>query len=409
MKKFLSLSILLLFVFTAVCLSTPAALGASGSEADDRQLLVVSDMGVHSTHPAGSLPAIRDAILAEADMIRLALQKTADGVFVLSEHTDLSIMCDTDNTPIAQKDWSEIQNLRLRERTGGNTPLTEEPLMNLTAVINTFGDRTTFLLDAPWEERDALYQAVQETEHPESCVFVLRTSAKKAVEWKNSLHTDIQFMVYEKTNIVFTAISAAKTLANEENGYLWLATSNHYGMIFNDIVTRRFSSLRGVMLQFTDPLECGKRQDTASYWEDVVARGYNVICTDDVGGCRDFVSNSNTARQELTDLLRDIDANWTLPDFSGTAFSDYRFRYNNAYAQAKKLSLQAFSGFDACKSAAYDLRTVTQEIDENYAALASGSAGRTITPARIGIASAAAAVFIGFEWFIHKHRGKRKN
>ena len=167
--------------------------------------------------------------------------------------------------------------------------------------------------------------------------------------------------------------------------------------------------LRGVMLQFTDPLECGKRQDTASYWEDVVARGYNMICTDDVGGCRDFVSKSNTARQELTDLLRDIDANWTLPDFSGTAFSDYRFRYNNAYAQAKKLSLQAFSGFDACKSAAYDLRTVTREIDENYAALASGSAGRTITPARIGIASAAAAVFIGFEWFIHKHRGKRKN
>ena len=403
MKKFLSLSILLLFVFTTVCLSTPAALGASEGEADDRQLLVVSDMGVHSTHPAGSLPAIRDAILAEADMIRLALQKTQDGVFVVSEQEDLSTMCDTDNTPIAQKDWSEIQNLRLRERTGGNTPLTEEPLMNLTAVINTFGDRTTFLLDAPWEERDALYQAVQETEHPESCVFVLRTSAKKAVEWKNALDADIQFMVYEKTNIVFTAISAAKTL------YLWLATSNHYGMIFNDIVTRRFSSLRGVMLQFTDPLECGKRQDTASYWEDVVARGYNMICTDDVGGCRDFVSNSNTARQELTDLLRDIDANWTLPDFSGTAFSDYRFRYNNAYAQAKKLSLQAFSGFDACKSAAYDLRTVTQEIDENYAALASGSAGRTITPARIGIASAAAAVFIGFEWFIHKHRGKRKN
>ena len=62
-------------------------------------------------------------------------------------------------------------------------------------------------------------------------------------EWKNALDTDIQFMVYEKTNIVFTAISAAKTLANEENGYLWLATSNHYGMIFNDIVTRRFSSL----------------------------------------------------------------------------------------------------------------------------------------------------------------------
>ena len=409
MKKVLSLLIPVLVLLAGICGTMPTALGADETVPDERQMLVVSDMGIHTSHPAGSLPAIRDAILAGADMIRLALQKTADGVFVLSEHTDLSIMCDTDATPVSQKNWSDIQTLRLREKTGGNTPLTEETLMNLTAVINTFGDRTTFLLDAPWEERDALYQAVQETEHPESCVFVLRTSAKKAVEWKNALDTDIQFMVYEKTNIVFTAISAAKMLVNEENGYLWLATSNHYGMIFNDIVTRRFSSLRGVMLQFTDPLECGKRQDTASYWEDVVARGYNMICTDDVGGCRDFVSNSNTARQELTDLLRDIDANWTLPDFSGTAFSDYRFRYNNAYAQAKKLSLQAFSGFDACKSAAYDLRTVTREIDENYAALASGSAGRTITPARIGIASAAAAVFIGFEWFIHKHRGKKKN
>lgn len=375
---------------------------------DTRPLAAISDMGEHLDNPANSLPAIRDAMLAGAEMIRIPLQKTKDGVFILSEFPNLSIACDTDDTPISEKNWADISSLTLRNGTGGSTTMTDLTIVDLDTALGMYGRRVVFLLDTDWENRDALYQKVLAQDLIDRCVFVCRTSAKKALTWRDSVDQNMKIMVYEKTNVIFTARAAVRAVSEADNAYLWLATSNPYGMIFQSSTTVGFADLDGVMIQCTDPNECGQRTDTPLYWEDLAARGYNLLMTDDIAGLKEYIKQSNQAREELRDALQEIKASWVLPDYPGFAFADYRFRYENALTAAEDAANRESSGFGQCRSALYDLRKSIEQINENDPAFRSGDAGVTITPGRIITVVIGIAAFVALELFIHKHRGKAR-
>ena len=388
--------------------TTIAAGQTDAEKTDNRPLGAVSDMGEHQNNPANSLPAIRDAMLSGAEMIRIPLQQTADGVFVLSAFEDLSIISNTDDAPISEKNWADIQQLRLREGTGGSTLLSDQTLVDLDTALSRYGHRVTFLLDADWEYRDALAQKIIEHELIDRCILVCRAPAKKALAWRDSLEQNLTIMVYEKTNVVFTAQAAVRTVAEAENAYLWLASSNPYGMIFQSYVTEDFAALDGVMVQCTNPNECGQRTDTDLYWEDLASRGYNLIMTDDVRGLNDFIERSDHAREELREVLAETERDWVLPDYSGLAFADYRFRYENALTAAQKAANRESSGFGQCRAAMYDLTQSIEQIVVNDPAFRSGKAGVTVTPGRIAAVVIGAAAFIILEVFIHKHREKKR-
>ena len=405
MKRYVNI---LIAAILALCLlPLPLAAAANNGETDPRQMVVISDRGEHHSLPENSLSAILAAVDAGADMIRISVKETADGYFVLSEDATLARMCGSGDTPISDMTLEDISALKLRAATGGHTKPTEEAPAEMLTVLSE-ADDTVFLIDFEWESRDQVYSQIDEAGKTANCVFVCRTSAKKAVEWRNSLETPVKIMVCKKTNIIFSALSAIRALRDEDNAYLWLATSNPYGVIFKTAVTGPAAALDGLAVSLADETLSGKRADTDNYREDVVSRGYNMILTGDTAGLAAYKQASAEAQRDMTELLK-IEQTRVLPVFKGGAASDYLFAYNNALREALRLSQKGFAGQRECQDAAYALQHAANAIDEDYDALMQGKAGLTITPGRIVTAVIAAAAFIAFECFIHKYRRKNKD
>lgn len=391
-------------IFSAFALNASAE---SKNSVNTKEITAISDMGEHSVYPENSEKAIEEAIKQNADMIRIPLKKTADGKFILSEDNDLSRMCNTDKTPVNELDYNTVKTLKLRGSSGGNTSETEETVSELCDILNKFKDKTVFLLDINWEERDSVYNAVQNTGALNKCIFACRTNAKQALSWKSEKNTDIKIMVYLKTNIIFKALSAAKAVKYDSNAFLWLATTNQHGVIFNKTVTNTFKDISGVCFCLTNTETNSKRPDTINFWDDLVSRNYNMIITDNLSELTKYRNFSKESRQKLSDYFNKVNNEWQLPNLKGKVFSEYKFEYNNAYSEAERLCSKSFAGAAECDNALYGLKSSIDRINENYESLSRSDSGLKITPARIITAIIAVPAFIAVEYFFHKHRGKK--
>lgn len=395
MNRFFLLSISLLLFFSLLPLQTMAA-----EKEEEKELIIISDMGDTHNLPENSLSALKKAA-ETADFLHIPLQKTADGYLILSKDPNLKRVCQTDAVPISEMKLDEIQKLSLFTAKGGKMEKTDERPLTLTEAFAAI--EKPFLLDFDWEIRDDVYRAAAESGRLSDSVFVCRDGAKKALAWRDSQEKSPGIMVYQKTNIVFTALSAAKALQGQPNAYLWLATSNPYGVIFSELVTEAGGKTAGLCLCLTDENLCGKRADTDNYREDAAARGYNMLMTADSKGLSAYREESVQARQSL-DLLLKEEKNRDLPEFKGRNAKDFRFAYTNALQEAEKLSQKGFAGMRECQDAEEALRRAAKAIDENYDLLSQGKAGATITPARITICVLAVIGFIAAEGFFYQHR-----
>ncbi|MBR1811921.1 MAG: glycerophosphodiester phosphodiesterase family protein [Clostridia bacterium] len=381
---------------------------AEGEEtADTRSLIIISDMGIHDTYPENSQPALQAAIHAGADMLRLPIRKTADGVLILAEDDDLSRICDTDHTPINALSYADIQQLRVKEGAGGNTAETEYTVPLLTDTLETFGERTLYLLDFDFAIRDDVYQAVRETGLLGKCLFVLRASADKALAWKNSFGNSLlNIVVYQKTNVIFKALSTEKKLLKDNGAYVWFAASNPYGVVFGKTVAKRFSALSGAMARISRKDLSGKRLDTPDYWENLVQAGYNMFITDDVARLAEYREQSLLARRDLLVTMAYVADSFTLPEFKSSTFRKLKFAYTNADTQAQRLANKAFAGKNECEDARYNLKAAVNDIRANYAALEAGKADFSVTPGKIITAVLTVGLFVLLQVFILKKRKK---
>lgn len=372
---------------------------------DTRTLCPISDMGDRTVYPENSLPALLSAEKAGAELIRIPLQKTADGAYILSKDETLERMCGADSRPIAEMTLAEIAALRLHAATGGDTARTEEAPVPLDTALREV--KTPLLLDFDWAERDGVYRAAENAGRLETVVFVCRTGAKEALAWRDAQTVPVKIMVYKKTNIIFSALSAARALRDQEGAYLWLATANPYGVIFSSAVTNAAAQTDGLALCLTDGALCGGRTDTDSYRDDAVSRGYNMLMTADMTSLSAYQHAGEQARDALSALLAEENTR-VLPDFKGSGASEYRFAYQNALIEARRLSLKAFAGEQECRDAENALRTAAAAIDENYRSLTEGTAGQTLTPGRLLVVLIAVPVFVALELFFYKYREKKK-
>lgn len=401
--KSISAVLIITFIITALYIPCNAA-----DEKDGKKMIIISNMGEHDSFAENSQTAIEAAIKKNADMIKIPVKRTADGIFILSADNTLSRMCGTDDTPIEKLKYDDIKNLKLSAATGGRKDKTDDTVASLREILSLYSGRTDFLIDCEPNDLEAAYTTAKDENCADKCIFVCRMSAKDAIQRRDSIDPSMKIMVYVKTNVIFTALHAAKLIGSNENAYLWLATSNQHGMIFNTAVTKKLAELNGVAICMTDRNLSGKRDDTLPYWEDLVSRNYNMFITDNISGLNEYKTESEAARTKLIEYLGTTAKQWELPTFNNKIFKEYKFEYTNALKKAETLCGKSFAGKSECENAYYNLKKSMEAIDVNYQSLSQGATEKTFTPGRIVTAVIAVPVFICIEIFFHKHRNKCK-
>ncbi len=405
MRKIIQLPVALLAV-AAILFGFPASAAyAEDGDADGRALQIVSDMGDHERFPENSVPAIRSAVEQGADMVRLPVQKTADGVLVLSEDPDLSRLCGVDETPIARLESARVLSLPMRVFYGGSVQTTDQTVPSLADVLKTFAGQTKFMLDFDFSIRDDVYAAVKNAGMTKDCSFVLRAGAKKAAAWKNTLDAPVKYWIYRKTNIIFSALSALKTAEEDSDGSVFFATSNAYGVIFGGSVGKRLSKTSGAAVRISEKELAGKRLDTADYWDNLIETGYNVLITDRVAALAEYRDESVRARTALSEYTQTVKSTFQPEDLRSPAYRKMRFAYSNAMNDALRLSAKTFAGKAECENAKFALSHAVDEIEMNHEKILSGEADLRLTPGRILTAILTVAAFAALEIFIAKKRG----
>lgn len=251
-------------------------------------LLVVSKYGDTANYPEQSAEGILAAAEAGADMIYVTVRKTSDGYFVLMAEDALQRMCVDSLGNTAEKNLSdigyhELSTYHLRAGKGGlHEKITASTVPTLLETAQKLSGKALLLMDGVWTFRDEIYTQLSENNLLGSVVFVAEGDKKEVKNWLSSKQTMPLVISRYDGNIIFSAKSVvSKTLEGGAVG-TWLSSGNPYGMVYGESVLSEFAGAGRAVIDMTNPALCGKRADNPIGWNDVTARGYSVLITDNI-------------------------------------------------------------------------------------------------------------------------------
>lgn len=256
-----------------------------------------------------SKEAIESAFELGADCVSISVKKTADGKFVLTKDDDLGKLY----TPykgklISEMTYDQVMSVRVTDTLGALTGDTLSSLDDAVDVAVRFN--SILILDDCWDCRNELYSYLVDANALQ--YVYLRTDASKGDINEFINNTSGMFRIIGKYhgNIIFNAKSYVKKLSDCKCSAVQLATSNPYGVIFHQTMLSAFSKnshKTRAMISTYDPDMCGQRTDTESTWDDLIARGYSVIETNDIASLTAYISRIATAREELKAMTSQLD------------------------------------------------------------------------------------------------------
>lgn len=272
-------------------------------------LIAVSKYGDTQNYPEQSLEGLLAACDAGADMVYTFVRKTADGQIVLMADENLSRMCvdalgNTADKNVSELGYHELSTYHLRNSTGSlHEKITEYTVPTLVDAAKALSGKALLLVSGGWEFRDEIYDALT-AENLLSSVVLLADSDKKEVKnWISEKPTMPLVLSYYHGNVVFRAKSvASKTMSGGAVGTL-LATSNPYGELFKKSVMKEFPGKGRAAIDMTDPALCGKREDNSIGWNDVTARGYSIIITNNITELCEYRDRVNLQKERLSAAL----------------------------------------------------------------------------------------------------------
>ena len=406
MKKIIFKLFPVLLILSVLLPAVPAAHAEAG-KTDGRSLRIVSDMGAHDEFPENSVEAVLLAAEQGADEVRLPVKLTADGEAILCEDDNLERICGTEPVPVSSLTADEVAQLRVRKGSGGAAEFTEGRVPLLSEVLKAAKGKIRCLLDFDFAIRDRVYNTVKEAGALGDCDLVLRASAKKAQSWAAGLEQAPTYLIYRKTNVIFTALSVLS--AAEKNGCgVFLASSNPYGVIYGSALGKRLPGAACAAVRISRKELSGKRADTPDYWENLIDAGYNMLITDDAALMAQYREQSLDALRELREYTGRIEADFRLEDLRSPSYRKMKFAFGNAMSEAQRLCGKAFAGRNECENALYALKNAVNDIESNHERILNGEADLRLTPGRIVTAVLTVAAFAALEIFIAKKRGAAK-
>lgn len=383
--------------------------------------MIVSDRGDTTTAPENSLMSIHNAEKAGADIIKIDVRTTADGVLILMADETVVRTCNGygENTIVSEMTYNEIKQLNLLGGKGGysaeNTTLTvptleevfkDRKMYYLSSSSTGTNQKALLMLDFDWSIRDKISNLVIESKTENDVVFYIDdASPDEIATWKETLPFEPMIMTYFKGNVIFAATSSVKNDAVIAQS-IHLATKNPYGVIFGETVqnTAYEAEIR-TMAAASRPEICGTQiQDTEVWWDYLITQGFNVIMTDHIKELRAYLDDCNEKERILDDYFYDNIKGYSLPDFNSDKFLDYKRAYNNAYEYVLNVLNDNSSSRSDIVTAEYEIKKAIDDVNANYTELQEGTAGMTVNPLTILLSVFAIAIVTVAEIYVYKKK-----
>lgn len=373
----------------------------------DGKTLIASNGGDVNFFPENSIPALKKASEDGADIIKIDIKETKDGVLVLSGDLNLKRTCGVDKN-ISDLTYKELSEQKLLNKRGGaGESLTEYKIPSLKDVLieNT---NCLYLADAPYSLRDKIYDLLKSESSLENVIFLFKDASPKEIsEWKDGLSENVLTTSYFKGNIIFNAVSFLKKSEKLNIPCSYLASKVPYGVVFGKTVTQLATGKTRLMVNASEPKLSGTiREDTEVYWDDLIKRGFSVILTDDIEGLKKYLDDCESEKEKLRDTYNERVVNYTLPQLKSDKWRDYKRSYNNAKNFAETLLNKGSCAKSDLVTANYELKKTVDNINENLEELKNGTAGLTITPARVALSVLAVVAVVSAEIFVYKKKKK---
>lgn len=367
-------------------------------------LLVVSKYGDTQNYPEQSCEGILAAAESGADMIYVTVRKTSDGFFVLMADETLQRMCvdslgNTAEKALADVGYHELSTYHLRAGKGGlHEKITASTVPTLLEVAEKLSGKALLLMDGVWDVRDEIYTQLSDSNLLGSVVFVADGDKKEVKNWLSAKQTMPLVISRYDGNVVFSAKSViSKTLQAGAVG-TWLSSGNPYSVVYSESVLAKFSGAGRAVIDMTDPAHCGKRADNPIGWNDVTARGYSVLITENITELCEYRARVLLQKERLQETIEKAQ-NIDVTLCSTESVKSLKKAIGNA-----KTVLASSVSENSLTEANYDLRQALSGLTNQT----EGESGKsTVTAGRVAIVIAVVAALIILEVVLESARRKK--
>lgn len=368
------------------------------------ELIAVSKYGDTENFPEQSLEGLLAAAEAGADMVYVTVCKTADGYLVLMADENLSRMCvdalgNVVDKAVVDVGYHELSEYHLRNSTGSlHEKITEYTVPTLVDAAKALSGKALLLVAGGWEFRDEIYDALSAENLLNSVVLLADGDKKEVKNWISEKPTMPLVLSAYHGNVVFSAKSvASKTLSGGAVGTL-LSSSNPYGVVYGNSVLKEFTGKGRAAIDMTDPALCGKREDNAIGWNDVTARGYSIIITDNITELCEYRARVVQQKERLSAALEAAQA------VDVTLCSTQSANALKDAIAAGKAALASPASENSLMQANYSLRTAVEGLTNQTA---DGEKGATVTTGKVIAVILVVAALILLEIILETTRRKK--
>lgn len=240
------------------------------------------------------------------------------------------------------------------------------------------------------------------SDYSDDILFVVKSADPKKISELGKKYS-VKTLASYKGNIVTSAFSYMSGSVKYSLPGIYLASSVPYSIVFSKKVTEKADGKIRVIANLSDPSLCGKiRQDTETWYDDIVKRGFNVIITSDPSALKNYIDECGKERDKLEDYYKKYVVSYTLPDIDTKVYSKYKKAYLSAKAEAERCISDLNVSKSEILNAQYSLKNSVDSIEKNIESIKDGSDGVTVTPFRIAVAVLSLSAFVSFEIFVRK-------
>lgn len=300
-------NILVLLIIPALCV----ALSLSGLASlmiyserlygEDDRLMCISYRGDTAMYPENSLEGVLSAEEKGADGVSVGVQKTSDGIYVLTEEKKLSAVTDAPYESVGEITYNELQNYYLKDNTG---TLTKYRMVSLSQTISLTGEDFIIIVDAEWDELDGIYDLISHYGAFDRIIIRVNESAAKVSEWSASKTERVNVISPYKGNIIFSAVSNFNKMSQLGSPFVQYQTKNYFGVVYGSFFCKRFASEGApkAIAPMYDLDLSGQRTDSQEGWNEVIEAGYSVIETNNLVSMVSYIDRHEKSGKALAVL-----------------------------------------------------------------------------------------------------------
>ncbi|MCM1545085.1 MAG: glycerophosphodiester phosphodiesterase family protein [Ruminococcus sp.] len=403
-RLFFAFASMLIFM-SMLAFSAYAQFGEKREILDDGyKVMVMSHRGSDSYFPPNCVEAAVATNQNEgADMVSISVGKTKDGVLVLSEDKPLYNFCDTDKGDISDYIYDEIKDLKLYGNDGKASDFT---ISTFEQVLKESAGEFILVVDNAWGVRDEIYELCSEYDDIENVILRTDASSKEIAAWvqaKKSAPMNV-IGIYDG-NIIFNAVSHLTRLSKAEQPAVQYQSKNYFNVMYGSVMSKKLSqSIARAAAPMYDKDLCGQRTDDINGWDEMIAKGYTIIETNNVWGLKAYLAQCEEALENLAWFVREGES-IKLNQYSQVSANNFSTALENANNALQK-GAASLSEIQECTSVLIQAK--------NSLTFSKGSdlqkGNLNITAGKIIAVVVFGSLILAGEIYVHKmHKPKKKH